>query len=387
MAETFIPEDVSDALTRLTPRIRELAPAIEAAGRLPGDLVEQMREAGLFHLMLGRQFGGLGLDPVAAGRVVEAVARADGSAGWCVMIAAQNAGFAEFLPDEEVRTVWGSGGIACGTARPIGRAVWRDGPQPGYVVSGRWPFASGSSHADWFAAECMVYDGDKVRVDANGSQVSRMVLFPREAATVHQTWDTLGLRGTASNDFSTENTFVPAARGFQMLVTPPQRPSPFDKALPLVFINHGTHAIGVGRGALDSAHALAASKVGWGGVPVREVPRLQAAIAEATALVESAATYLYDRSERLLATARAGGDEPRLRAEVRLAASNAAAASLRAVDLLHAVLATSAVFRTTPLERQFRDMHTAAAHVMIGPLTYEAAGRALLGLEVAFPFF
>jgi hypothetical protein len=72
---------------------------------------------------------------------------------------------------------------------------------------------------------------------------------------------------------------------------------------------------------------------------------------------------------------------------VRLAASHATRASVQAVDLVHGAVATSAIFTGSPLERQFRDIHTAAAHVMIGPLTYQAAGRVQLGLGPDFPFF
>jgi hypothetical protein len=50
-------------------------------------------------------------------------------------------------------------------------------------------------------------------------------------------------------------------------------------------------------------------------------------------------------------------------------------------------MGTTVVFVSSPLERVFRDMHTAAAHVMIGPLTYQAAGRVELGMEPDFPFF
>jgi hypothetical protein len=58
-----------------------------------------------------------------------------------------------------------------------------------------------------------------------------------------------------------------------------------------------------------------------------------------------------------------------------------------AVDLLHAAVGTSSIFTKNALERQFRDVHTAAAHIQIGPQTYEAAGRVELGLGAAFPFF
>lgn len=75
------------------------------------------------------------------------------------------------------------------------------------------------------------------------------------------------------------------------------------------------------------------------------------------------------------------------RARLRLATSHAARASIQAVDLLYTALATSAIMRKSPLERQFRDLHTAGAHVMVGQMTYEAAGRVELGRDPEFPFF
>ena len=105
------------------------------------------------------------------------------------------------------------------------------------------------------------------------------------------------------------------------------------------------------------------------------------------ALVESASAYMYGTAEQLWELVQQGGDDPMLRMRIRLASSHAARASAQAVDLLHGALATSAIYTKSPLERQFRDIHTATAHVMIGPLTYQAAGRVILGLEAAFPFF
>jgi alkylation response protein AidB-like acyl-CoA dehydrogenase len=260
------------------------------------------------------------------------------------MIAAQGASFAGLVPSEYGRLLLADGGIIAGTARPTGRAVWTDSPEPGYIVSGSWPFASGSSHATWFAAECMVYDGDTPRLDASGEDVSRMTFVPREAVTIVDTWDTLGLRGTASHDFTVDGAFVPAALGFQMLVDPPQHPWALYRALPLIFIGHGAQSLGVARGALETAHDIANSKRGWGNVPLSEVPRISAAIAEATAHYESAAEYLYGASQRLWDLVQAGGDDAGLRARVRLANSHAASASVQAVDIVHRALATSSIF-------------------------------------------
>ena len=103
--------------------------------------------------------------------------------------------------------------------------------------------------------------------------------------TIHDTWDTLGLRGTASNDFSIEHAFVPETRGFQVLVDKPVHPSPLYRTEPLGFINHGAQSLGVARGAIESTIEIAAKKDGWGGVKVKDLPRLQSTVAEASALV------------------------------------------------------------------------------------------------------
>lgn len=376
------------AARALGPRIRELAPEIERERRLPQALVDELLKAGLFHLLLPRSLGGPEGDPVTAARVVEEVASADASAGWCVMLAHQTSSFAGFVLESEARAIWGGGGIVAGTARPIGRATPAREQVDGYIVSGRWPFASGSTHATWFSAECTVYDGDEVRKDEQGNAVALVVFVPREQVTVHDTWYTLGLRGTASNDFSIDPVFVPASRCFRMLVDEPLHPWALYREPGLVFMNHGSHALGVARGAVASAKEIAKSKVGWGGVPLRDFTRVQGAIAEGTALVEAGRSYLYSAAEELWAAAQRGeADLGELRARVRLASAHAATSSVQAVDLVHSVVATSAIFTSSPLERQFRDMRTAAAHVMIGPLVFEAAGRVELGMPAAFPFF
>jgi alkylation response protein AidB-like acyl-CoA dehydrogenase len=300
------------------------------------------------------------------------------------MLSAQSCSFAGFLPKHEAETIWGDGGIVAGTARPIGRAVAIEG---GYDVSGRWPFASGSSHATWFSGECKIYDGDELRRDADGNERTKMVFVPASEVTVHDTWDTLGLRGTASNDFSIEHAFVPETRGFQVLVDPPQHEWAVYRAEPLVFINHGAHAIGIARGAIDAAVETAATKVGWGGVMLKDTPRLQSAIAEAAGIVGAASSYLYESSWALWQEALAGSTDKQTRGRVRLATSNAMHASVQAVDQLHAALATSAIQASNPLSRQLRDIHTASAHVMVGTMTFEAAGRVLMGMEPQFPFF
>lgn len=391
MVVSAVDEAIAAAVA-LGPRIRELAPTIEQEGRLPAELVAAMVDRGLFHMILPRSLGGLETDPVTAARVVEEVSAADGSTGWCVMIAAQNQGFAGFFGEDAIREIWGNGGIVCGTARPIGRAIPTTTPEPGFRVSGRWPFASGSTHATGFGGECLIYDGngEAPRKHAGGNDISLMAILPRESVTIHDVWDTAGLRGTASNDFSCEDVFLPSRRTTEMFQGPPVQPWPIYRAFPLLVVNHGSQSLGVARAAISTAVEIARTKAGWGGVPLKEVPRTQAVIAEATVMRESASEFLYAATQRLWDSVSAGDDEEKtvqLRSRARLAASHAVRSSVAALDLVYGAMGTSSVFRKSPLERQFRDIHTAAAHVMVGTLTYEAAGRVELGMTPDFPFF
>ncbi len=374
------------AARTLAPEIRAAAAETEAQRHIPAALVERLRDAGLFHMTLPKDIGGLECDPVTASRVIEEIAAADGSTGWVLMLANQTTFFAGFLPAEQASLFWGEGRINCGVARPIGRAVPAEGG--GYTVSGRWPFASGSSHAEWFMGECLVYPdgGVKALKGEDGNPVVKSVLFPRADVTVLDTWYTTGLRGTASNDFTVENVRVPEAQVLQPGAL--HHDWPAFRAGPLFVMNHGSHALGLARAALAAAIEVVQTKRGWGGVPLQEVGRVQQVIAEATAITSAASAYLYDTAEGLWQSVLAGGEpDAKARARVRLAAAHAANESIRAVDLIHRTLATSAVQQSSPLDRIFRDIHTAGAHVMIGPLVMEAAGRAELGVPVDFPFF
>jgi alkylation response protein AidB-like acyl-CoA dehydrogenase len=372
-----------EAARALTPEIRARAGEIEALRQLPGDLATRMIAAGLMHLSVPRVYGGVESDALTTLETVEEVSAADGSAGWCSMIASQNGFISGLIDRSEAKALWGNGGVVAGSARPIGRAT-RDGQD--WRVHGRWPFASGSSHATAFAGECLVYENGEVVRNEAGETPSYFAVLDREQVTIHDTWHTTGLRGTASNDFSFENLIVPARRFFEL--GPPVIDIPLYRSFALMFTTHGAHALGVGRAAIESAKEIGRAKIGYGtDRPVSEGARLQAQLAEAVVLVESARDHLHAATRRLWDALERGDEPGTLNGRVRLATSHAATASLRAVDILHGALATSAIFQKSPLERQFRDMHTAAAHVMVGPLTYEAAGRVELGLPAGMPFF
>jgi alkylation response protein AidB-like acyl-CoA dehydrogenase len=367
--------DFLAAARELMPVIRAAADQAEAERRLPASLVASLRDAGMFRMAVPRSHGGPEAGPITIGRVVEELAAVDASAAWCVMLANQAATSAGFLPADGALEVFGRrDAIPAAVLRPAGRAEIVDG---GFQATGRWPFASGSTHATWLGGECVITrDGEPVK-DDEGREVVRLLLFPHTDVTVHDTWHTTGLRGTGSHDFSVDGAFVPERRSYRIHVDPPVHPSPIFRTAPLTYITHGSHALGIGQAAIDATIEMAAGKPA-----LREQTRLQGQIADAQALVESGRAYLYGAAQELWQTVNAGGEgSPAQRARVRLATSHALRSALQAVELLYRGTGTAAIFTTGRLDRLFRDIQTAAAHVMVSPMTFEASGRVALGME------
>src|SRR5271167_3540804 len=132
----------------LAPAIRSRATDIEAARRIPLDLVEALRSIGIFRMFVARSQGGLELDLPAAIEIIEALSRIDGSVGWATMIGSGASVMVPLLPRETYEQVYRSGPdvIIASTTLPAGTAEAVAG---GWRVNGRWPFVSGCQHADW----------------------------------------------------------------------------------------------------------------------------------------------------------------------------------------------------------------------------------------------
>src|ERR1700752_1938494 len=166
-----------EAPRALAPTIRARAAEIEASRQLPADLVLELASAGLFKVALPEAGGGLGADVLTALRVIEEVARADGSTGWCVAMGINTfRQSAQLAPEVRRELFFGDPiGVPAGSARERGRAVAVPG---GYRVTGHWFFASGCMHSRLLHGACKVFDGDAPRLRPNGDQDVRIAFFP-----------------------------------------------------------------------------------------------------------------------------------------------------------------------------------------------------------------
>jgi indole-3-acetate monooxygenase len=375
----------------LAPRIRARAAEIEAARQLPADLVTELASARLFKVAVPEAAGGLGADIHTALRVIEEVARADGSTGWCLAMAVNTfRQSAQFTPEVRREMFYSDPvGVSAGSANPRGRAVAVLG---GYRVTGHWFFASGCMHASSLHGACKVFDGDTPRLLPGGEQEVRIVYFyPKSIARIIDTWDVSGMRGTGSHDVEVEDLFVPEERTFSALERRARVTGPINRihGFDLAGCSFACVGLGVARAAIDAFVELAGVKVPRSSSDLlRERVMVQAQVGEAEALLRSGRAFLLEVVDEMWRTVLAAQPiTERQRSDLRLAMTHAAQSAARATHLVCVAAGTTSIFAKSPLERYARDAEVVTRHNQLQFVNFEAVGRTILGLESNSPLF
>ncbi len=355
---------------------RELAPETERGRRLPDELVARLRASGLMLAGAPEEVGGLELAPGLALRCAERIARGDASAGWCVAIADTSSLLAAYLPDASRAELFADPRrIAAGVWAPRGKGRPADG---GIVVSGRWPYCSGIDHSEVFFAGCIVGDGGE---SGAARPVPSVIAFEVDELEILNTWHTLGLRGTGSHDTVATELFVPDDRVLS-LFDGPAVDRPLYRFPPFGYfaLSIGAAALGNARGALDEFAELAVRKVGQGSSrTLAQRSATHAAVAAAEASLRAARALYYQAIDT--AWEAAGNSAPvpvEARAGLRLAATHAVRTAADVVRAVYDLAGGPAIYDDSPLQRRFRDAHTATAHFQVNAASRELQGRILL---------
>jgi alkylation response protein AidB-like acyl-CoA dehydrogenase len=376
------PDELVEAAEGLVPLINSLRDEIEETREMPTPLVNAMAEADFFRLYLPRSIGGLEVDPITAMRVVEATSKADGSVGWCSVIAIVGAFFAAWLEKDIAYSLFGNPPDVrlAGSFRPEGTARIVDG---GYRVTGRWDLASGVNFSSHFVATCKVADGNGLRMTPSGTPETRIMLVPVASSTVEDTWKAVGMRGTGSHDIVVDDVFIPAEHAFSLSEPARQEGLLYHPRLLMIAawsLNVG-NALGIARGAMDSFISLATDRGSTSSATLlADRPMVQSMAAEAEAIISSARAYVIDSVNRAWKAFGEGKSDPACEiASARLAITYAINEAVRAVDILFRAAGTNAIYTKHPLERYFRDVHVAVQHGSGSPTQIESSGKALLG--------
>ncbi|MGI9079750.1 MAG: acyl-CoA dehydrogenase family protein [Acidimicrobiales bacterium] len=378
---------MTSALRTLAASLPARGAAIESAGRLPSDLVADLRATGVFSLWLPEELGGTEATPDEVIDAVEVLAAADGSTGWCAAVAVGTNALAGYLPEAGAREIFSSPSVITGGSfNPTGRATVSG---DGLCVSGRWGFGSGSSHCDWLCGGCVVVDGSGQPVMTDdGRPDARLVFFPIGDATIVESWSVMGLEGTASNDFKAAGLEIPPHHTMTFAFEPwPVGTLWRMPPMPLFFAPIAAVPLGLGRAAIDELERLAAEKTPYrSSRTLGERDVVQSMVARAEAAVRSAGAFLREAVGDVWADVHRGDPiSMRQRALVRLAIVNASRAGIEAVDLCFEAAGSTALFAVNPMQRYFRDVHAAGQHVALAFSGLETVGRVLLGLEPDTP--
>jgi len=375
-------DTLRSALAALLPEFRARAAEGERLRTMPVDLVRRARAAGLFRLNLPRSLGGLELDPATTAEIFEEISHADGSAGWTIVIGNSTAFFA-WLDPVVAKELIGpqSDFVSTSMWAPLGQATAQPG---GFTVSGRWPFNSGCPHATWLQVGVLVTEAGRPRTLACGAPDWRFAFVPARSAVIEDTWDAMGLRGTGSHHLSLSGVPVPAEHLAAPFFEPARHGGPLWRIplITLAAIFLAAVPLGVARRALDEFSAIATSKVrGPATQAIGYDADAQGQLARAEGALASARSFLFDTIAGTWATA-CRGDEPDLgqRALVLLAANQAVRAGTEAVDRVFRLAGADAVYAHHPLQRCFRDIHTAGQHILFSAGRDQAYAKVRLGI-------
>ena len=389
MARSEQKNDTLERVRALRPLICEAADEQERSGRLDTRVVEGMRQAGIYRMAVPRAYGGDELSPAQVLAVAEELSSMDGSTGWVGTLAAGNAAILMPRASDVARDrvfAAGPNPVIVGGAVPMARAREVEG---GWAFESTYNFASGCLHADWLMVGAIVMDGDSPRMTERGPATVAGIM-PVGTVPIVGDWDTLGLRATGSLNLDLTGLVLPSEMTFAGI--PAFRPLE-----PLLYRHSYGYfgimppiALGIARGALEAFMEGAASKQlrPLRNAVLRDTEQAQELVARSQGKLDAARAHLLWAWEALLTSADETGVSPDdVRAAYHIAIVQTVDTAVEVVDHLHRALGTNVIFQGDRIERAFRDIHTAAQHIVVSPQRYVASGRVLLALEPGTTMF
>jgi alkylation response protein AidB-like acyl-CoA dehydrogenase len=379
-------EELIGRAIALHPIFERNAEEAEETRRIPQENIDALRDAGLLKVTVPRRFGGYEVPVGMKIAVSDAVARgACGSTAWVTALINVCNWMGSLLPEQGQVDIWGSNpdALIAGVLNPSSDVKKVEG---GYRVSGKWPWASGSWHADWVLVGIEVPDAD-------GNVVDQALAFaPVSDITIEETWFVAGMKGTGSNTIVAEDIFIPDHRLYSVpraiendYATPFKDELAYRQSfIPVLTLILAGPQLGLGRAALD----FVISKASKRGITYTKFTRqvestaFQLEIAKAALLLDTGRLHIERAAGDIeAAAARAHAMPYATRARVRGDTGYAIKRIREAIDVLMSAHGASAFADVSPLQRIWRDSNTAARHAVVDPaVNAEVYGKALLGV-------
>ena len=379
-----IASSVLDAAESLRPELSERRREIDELRQLPQDLADRLAALGFYRLVVPESLGGLGISPTTFCQLCETLAKANGSTAWCIFIGATSQYLFGALPQTQLqRMLENPNVITSGVFADSGTALFeeRDG-QAGYLINGHWRWGSGCRNAEWISGG--IHEVGAQGEAVVGAPLLTRVFFRPEEIEIADNWHVSGMRGSGSSDYVAKNVWVPSERMAGNVEDGDHASEPiyqFPK-FALLGIPIGAICLGMARACIDEVIGAAKEKTPQGSRrPLSSRPSVHIAVAEADAALSAARAYFYQSIDAGWAAAQTAPGSLEDRRNMRTANVHAVNTAIEVIDRMYRLMGGTSVYETSCLQQHFRDVHVAAAHMMVGEPVMELAGRVMLGLD------
>lgn len=365
--------------------LRETEAESEANRVLSARAVALLHGAGLTRIVSPAAYGGYQLPVRALVEAERVVAHGSTAASWVLMVCAAHTFIAGRLPRRGQDEIFGTdpGMLIPGVPSPRGTC---QRTADGYILNGRWPYASGADHGDWVLIGCR-----GIRNDAGEPCPSLIVVMPKADVVIDDTWYTLGMRGTGSKDLVLENVEIPERYAVpmgeaQLGVVPgvdiPLYRLPIRASLATMLL--GTIVGMAERGLRLFIEQTRTRREVYTGIMKADSPGMQRRVAEASAEIACAWSLTQRNCDLLDEAMRHEPPMPTAaRAQARWNAAYATELCRRASNRLFEGAGAGAAHDSNVMQVFFRDMNTATHHAMLDfDSNIEIQGKSLLGVEL-----
>ncbi|MCP1576463.1 acyl-CoA dehydrogenase family protein [Herbaspirillum rubrisubalbicans] len=391
-AHHYDKQSLRTRLATLRAGLQAGAAAVEQARTVPAASIEALRAIGYFDLVKPQAFGGaqVGFSTLVDMNMI--------LAGWCAstawvagLLAAHQWLVASF-PQQAQHDIWDANpdALVCGSYAPACQAEAVEG---GYLLSGRWSFASGCECAQWSLCAAILPPQA-----ARTTPAPAFLLVPQSDYRIEDTWHVIGLAGTGSKTLVLDRVFVPAHRSLLFSeTTSGQTPgaqlygTASDYAIPMLSVIPSclaSVAVGAAQGALEdylerTSRRITRGAVAGGQNRMAEFPTIQLRVAEAAAAVDAARKILLADLQEREATVRQGEQvtvEERITS--RRGQAFAVSLAIRATEALNASTGGQGLDVSHPVQRAWRDANAVGRHISMNWDTVGTMyGQMALGLE------
>jgi 3-hydroxy-9,10-secoandrosta-1,3,5(10)-triene-9,17-dione monooxygenase len=369
----------------LIPFLRAKAPETEQARWIGDEISRRMIEDGLYDLTRPRRYGGAELSIQDQANIIAKIGEGCMATAWVAALHNLSGWILGTAPKALQDEIFNGGerAILSGIINPSGTLRQVDG---GYVLNGKWPFASGCRDATWMLLSSTNMD------EAGASRGRLSAIVPLSDLVINDDWNTMALAGTGSNSVSAVDVFVPERRTYnpglavmgivlsEFAVDEPLYRSALMLAtgVPLV-----APVLGAARAMLEAFLVQVSSRA----LPYTTLKTLsewshtQSQVARAHCLIAEAE---FNLMECAVETDRAAENSAIMdipsRARARAQMARCMDLCRDAANILMGLAGGSAISVSNPIQRHFRDIHGANSHALLNPaVSYEVFGEALLG--------